>query len=294
MKLHKLITFKLRSAVAAFASLIISSIGTVRGSIKNLSAQKQIRLLNKWEIDVPLFSVIIPIYDRTWELEKAIQSILDQTFRNFELILVCDGSPETTLEVVNKFATHPQVRVHKYYDNSGNACRGRNTGIKMAKGRYIAFMDSDDISAPKRLEITLFHLLRTGADMAYGSVKILSDGVRQIEGVWDGQFRKSFAVTLDQMENVNPAWTCTVAVKKEVLDRFGPFREEMRYREDHELWLRLAYNGCRLLPIKELLAYYRFHKNNAELLFKDQDAHWKALMLQKYKQSYKFESPSEG
>jgi glycosyltransferase involved in cell wall biosynthesis len=285
---RKSVANKLRWVVAASNPLYASFVSPFRRRIKDRPIRNQMKLLSKWNADAPIFSVIIPIYDRTWELEKAIESILDQTFRNFELILVCDGSPDDTLTVVEKYASHPQVRVRKYSDNSGNACRGRNTGIKMARGRYVAFMDSDDISVPERLDISLFHLLRTGADMAYGSVTIISDGARQIEGVWDGQLRKSFALTLEQMEDVNPAWTCTVAVKKDVLDRYGPFRLEMRYREDQELWLRLAFHGCRLLPIEEMLAYYRFHKNNAELLFKDQDAHWKALMLEKYKQPYVF------
>jgi O-antigen biosynthesis protein len=258
----------------------------IKKRINDRTILAKMKPLRKWNPDSPVFSVVIPIYDRTWELEKAIDSILAQSFKNFELILVCDGSPDATLAVVDKYAAHPQVRVHKFADNSGNACRGRNTGIKMAKGRYVAFMDSDDIAVPQRLDITLFHLLRTGADMVYGSVTIISDGARQIPGVWDGQFRKSVATTLRDLENVNPAWTCTVAVKKDAIDRCGPFRTEMRYREDQELWLRLAHHGCKLHPIDEMLAYYRFHQGNAELLFKDQDAHWKKLMLEKYKQPY--------
>lgn len=254
--------------------------------IPEAAVRRQIDSLRKWNPEAPEFSVIIPIYDRTWELEKAIESILSQTFENFELILVCDGSTTETLAIVDKYACNPQIRIHKYADNSGNACRGRNKGIAMARGRYIAFMDSDDISVSERLEITLGRMLQADADMAYGSVTIMSDGTRQIPGIWDGQLRRSFALTLKQMEEVNPAWTSTVTVKKDCLDRYGAFRMEMRYREDQELWLRLAYNGCKLLPIKEMLAYYRFHKNNAELRFKDQDVHWKSLMLEKYKQPY--------
>ncbi|MEN6449056.1 MAG: glycosyltransferase [Thermoguttaceae bacterium] len=276
---------KLRAAVSP-SRLRASFFEPIERRAHTAMLRGKIRLASRFNPTKPVFSVIIPIYDRTWELEKAIDSILGQTFRNFELILVCDGSPAETLAVVDRYAAHPQVRIHKYADNSGNACRGRNTGIAMARGRYVAFMDSDDISVPNRLEVTLFHLLRTGADMVYGSVTIISDGARQIPGVWDGQFRKSFALSLKQMEDVNPAWTCTVTVKKDAIDRYGAFRMEMRYREDQELWLRLAYHGCTLFPIEEPLAYYRFHKNNAELLFKDQDAHWKSLMLQKYTQPY--------
>ncbi len=255
-------------------------------SVRRLTVRARIYSLNRFRTDRPVFSVVIPIYDRTWQLELAIDSILNQTFRNFELILVCDGSPAETMEIVDRYTTHPQVRVHKFDDNSGNACRGRNTGIGMARGAYVAFMDSDDISARDRLWNTLFHFLRDRADMVYGSVTIISDGTRNIDGIWDGQFRKSFALTLKEMEDVNPAWTSTVAVRREALVRFGGFRMAMRYREDQELWLRLAYNGCKLYPAEEVLAYYRFHEGNAELLFKDRDAHWKELMLSLYQRPY--------
>jgi FMN phosphatase YigB (HAD superfamily)/GT2 family glycosyltransferase len=254
--------------------------------VSRLAVGVKIFRLNRFSADHPVFSVVIPIYNRTWQLDLAIDSILKQTFRNFELILVCDGSPADTMEIVDRYAMHPQVRVHKFDDNSGNACRGRNTGIGMARGTYVAFMDSDDISALDRLWNTLFHFLHDRADMVYGSVTIITDGTRNIDGIWDGQFRKSFALTLKEMEDVNPAWTSTVAVRREVLVRFGAFRTTMRYREDQELWLRLAYNGCKLYPAEEMLAYYRFHEGNAELLFKDRDAHWKELMLSVYQRHY--------
>ncbi|WP_343808529.1 glycosyltransferase [Paenochrobactrum glaciei] len=253
---------------------------------KTFSVKSKISQLNTAKYDRPVFSVVIPIYNRTWQLEVAIESILNQSFKNFELILVCDGSPDDTIEIVDRYSQHPQVRVHKYEDNSGNACRGRNTGIKLARGEYIAFMDSDDISAPNRLKDTLFHFLYNDADMVYGSVEIISDGKRIIEGISDGQFRKSFTLPLQKMTEVNPAWTSTVSVRLDILNRFGAFRNEMRYREDHELWLRLAYNGCKLYAAEEMLAYYRFHENNAELIFKDQDAHWKRLMLDVYQKPY--------
>jgi glycosyltransferase involved in cell wall biosynthesis/GT2 family glycosyltransferase len=284
-EVRRKVVAKLRRTIAS-SRLYVSYIKPIRRWLADCAIRREMNPLRKWNPDAPVFSVVMPVYDRTWELQEAIESILKQTFRNYELILVCDGSPDDTLAVVDKYAAHPQVRVHKYPDNSGNACRGRNTGIKMARGRYIAFMDSDDVSVPERLDVTLFHLLRTGADMAYGSVTIISDGTREIPGIQHGQFCKSFALSLWEMEKVNPVWTCTVAVKKEVLDRCGLFRLEMRYREDHELWLRIAYHGCKLVPIEEMLAYYRLHKNNAELLFKDQDARWMSLMRQMYKRPY--------
>src|SRR5690606_22136210 len=77
----------------------------------------------EWQTKV---SVVIPIYDRTTELKESIQSILNQSHRNIELILVTDGSPKETMKIVNSYDDNPRVKIFHYYDNSGNAARGRN------------------------------------------------------------------------------------------------------------------------------------------------------------------------
>lgn len=102
-----------------------------------------------------LFSVIIPIYDRVALLDEAIRSILDQDMNDWELLLVCDGSPPETLAVVQQYSNHPRVRVLHLPKSSGNAVRARNKGILEARGKLLAFLDSDDRAEPDRLTSTL-------------------------------------------------------------------------------------------------------------------------------------------
>ena len=225
----------------------------------------------------PFFSVIIPIYDRTTELREAVDSILSQTFTNFEVLLICDGSPQETVEVVKSYLSNTKVRAFFYTDNSGNPCRGRNKGIEMAYGRFIAFLDSDDIALPDRLEKTIFHLLAKNVDVVGGAIQYLcaNDDC--------GRFRNgqigftSEECNYDLLLNGNRLSICTVAVRRKCLEDFGGFREEMRYREDHELWLRLAYHGCSFYNSPEIYAQYRIHDCNAELSYLDNDEHWQKL-----------------
>jgi glycosyltransferase involved in cell wall biosynthesis len=222
----------------------------------------------------PSFSFIVPVYDRTQKLRESVRSLLRQQYHDFEIILVCDGSPEPTLEVVAEFAEHERVRVFNYPSNSGNACRGRNRGINMARGDFVCFHDSDDIAHHMRLRRTADAILKENADAVYGQTSILLDGTRVIDGLYNGQILDPPLFDYDLLKQVNIMMTCSVSVRREMLLRFGMFRPEMRYREDHELWLRLAYNGCRWSKAEGKLCYYRVHGGNAELTLRGDDSHW--------------------
>ncbi|MES1383972.1 glycosyltransferase family A protein, partial [Vibrio cholerae] len=123
-----------------------------RKNNKRLIDRKKNALDNNFKCDKGLVSVIIPIYDRTWELKEAIQSILDQSYEKTELILICDGSPQETINIVDEYQSNDKVKIFKYPTSSGNAVRGRNKGIKEANGEFIAFLDSDDIADVNRLK----------------------------------------------------------------------------------------------------------------------------------------------
>jgi O-antigen biosynthesis protein len=220
------------------------------------------------------FSFIVPIYDRTQKLRESVRSLFRQTYDDFEILLICDGSPESTLQMVSELAEHPKVRVHKYLTNSGNACRGRNAGISMARGEFVCFHDSDDIAHHERLARTYDTILKHGADAVYGPTKVLLDGTREIAGIHNGQIFDPPEFDFELLRKINLMMTCSVAVRRELLLRYGGFREEMRYREDHELWLRLAFHGCKWVRAQDLLCYYRVHSGNAELTLRDDDAHW--------------------
>ncbi len=261
--------------------------GEIKRRLRENITNIRIAMLNrKVAAATPCFSVVIPIYDRTSELKIAIESILSQTFRNYELLLICDGSPDETVAVVKSYLHSPKVKAFFYGDNSGNPCRGRNKGIEMARGHYVVFLDSDDIATPNRLERSLYHFLLKKVDVVGGAIKYLTDD-KSCRGFTNGQLgftgeECSYQMLLEG----NRLSICTVAVKRHCLIQFGGFREEMRYREDHELWLRLAYHGCSFYNSPEVFAKYRIHESNAELSYLADDQKWFAQALALHSRSY--------
>lgn len=231
-----------------------------------------------------LISVVIPVYDRTNELIESIESILNQSYKNIELLLVCDGSPQETIDVVKRYELKPNIRAFYYKSNSGNAVRGRNRGILEARGKYIAFQDSDDIADKDRIKNSLKYLKQFEVDMVYGGwrAKIFD---RDIQGLKNNQEVYSPECTLELLETTCIMCQSTVLVKKEALINVGLFKTEMRYREDHELWLRLWHNGYKFKMVPHILTNLRLHGNNLELRYKDEDAYWYKKTLKEYKKN---------
>ena len=110
-------------------------------------------------------SVIIPTFNREKLIGNSIKSVLNQTLKNFELIIVDDGSTDNTKEVVDKFQDK-RIKYIKLDTNQG-ASNARNIGIKNAKGKYMSFQDSDDIFYPNKLEIQLNNIINKKSDLDF-------------------------------------------------------------------------------------------------------------------------------
>lgn len=229
-----------------------------------------------------LVSVIIPVYNRTIELSDSIESILNQTYKNFELIIVTDGSPKETIDIVEKYRNDSRVKIFHYLNNTGNAVRGRNKGIKEANGEFIAFQDSDDIAEHERLAVSVKMIRESGADVVYGGWRAKMDGSRIIEGIKDGQEIYSPDCDFEFLKKTCVPCQSTVMVRRSALLDVGGLKPLMQYREDHELWVRLAHNGWKFKAIKKILTNLRLHKGNNELNFKNNDRKWEELMLSEY------------
>jgi len=230
----------------------------------------------------PLVSVVIPIYDRTDVLKESIDSILNQSYGNFELILVCDGSPEETLNIVRYYErSDSRVRAFYFKNNSGNAVRGRNKAIKEARGIYLAFHDSDDVAEPDRLKYSVDAMKTYNADVVYGGWRALVDGTRNIN-LQDGQKIFSPDCDVEMLKKICVPCQSTVMARTDCLKDVGGLKEKMRYREDHELWARLAYFDYKFKSIDKILTNLRLHQNNLEIAFKDNDDYWYNLMQTEY------------
>ena len=183
-------------------------------------------------------SVILPTYDRADLVSDSIRSVLDQTFEDFELIVVDDASNDDTTGVVQGFADD-RIRYIKHEQNKG-APAARNTGIEAAVGDIIAFQDSDDQWHPRKLEkqMEAFEAVSSDVGVVYtgmnrgrehSEVYLPYTGVEKAEG--------DIQCSLQQ-QNFIP--TQVAAVRKDCFDAVGPFDENMTPLEDWELWIRIS------------------------------------------------------
>lgn len=204
---------------------------------------------------MPKVSIITPTYNRTDMLGQAIQSVLDQDFTAWELIVVDDGSRDPTREIVAGF-TDPRIR-YIYQENKGLP-GARNTGIRNARGQYIAFLDSDDLFLSHKLmeeTATLDRRPDLGL-VACGHLEVDRE-LRVLREVRPWQSHPQLNLTTWLL--TCPLVVSTVLVRREWLERVGLFDEQMRYVEDWDLWLRLSYAGCRMEWLKRPLCCYRIH-----------------------------------
>ncbi len=186
----------------------------------------------------PEVSVIIPTYNRAHLIKRAIQSVLNQTYQNFEIIVVDDGSVDNTEEVVKNF-NNQKIRYIRYNENKGVAA-ARNTGIKATRGDYIAFQDSDDEWFPNKLErqMEVFKNVSPEVGVVYTGTWRIRNNERIYLPLFTGKQREG-NICKELKENfVMPA--PAAIVKKECFNRVGMFEERLPRLVDWELWLRIS------------------------------------------------------
>lgn len=127
----------------------------------------------------PLVSVIMPSYNAEKYIKEAIESVIAQTYKNWELFVIDDGSTDRTAEIARSYAEKDsRIILHRNSHNMGTA-KTRNTGIKLANGEWIATLDSDDMWHPEKLEIQLKKAAKTGSLSLYTSYSLFCEGFRQ-------------------------------------------------------------------------------------------------------------------
>lgn len=192
----------------------------------------------------PLFSIIIPTYNRAHLLPRAIKSVLAQTFTNFELIVVDDMSMDNTAATVKGF-NDPRIR-YLHRTKNGSAAASRNTGIKSAKGTYIAFLDDDDEYLPEFLERTAQVLENTPISTALTwcgtlTVKDTPNGEVQIsKGLWQPQFTDRESAYCSFLVSRRIGTNCGITVRSQAFQEIGLFDETLRKAEDTDFLIRMV------------------------------------------------------
>lgn len=204
----------------------------------------------------PLVSVIMPAYNASPYIGLALQSVLSQTFQDFEIIVADDKSTDATLNVALGYAaTDPRVHVLALPSNSGGAARPRNEALKHAKGRYIAFLDADDLWLPEKLERQISFMQSRDAALCYTAYRrITPDGGTVGEKLHRGPDRLDLHGYLRN--------TC-IGLSTAMLDRQKTgdirFNEGCKTAEDFDLWTRILKNHDARFLDTDLMRYRRGH-----------------------------------
>jgi glycosyltransferase involved in cell wall biosynthesis len=202
-----------------------------------------------------MVSVIIPTYNRESFLSRAIQSVLSQTYSNWELLVVDDGSTDNTRKVVNEYIKKDN-RIKYFYKENGGQGSARNLGIKHASGEYIAFLDSDDEWLPEKLELQIDLLEKNDdADFSFCDANfIIDEFVRSVVSLRP----KTNDLFMEILTAQNGLLPSTLVVRRSVIESIGGFNEEEMYRyiEDIDFAVRLSYKRKFIYLNKSLVLYW--------------------------------------
>ncbi|MFI1744768.1 glycosyltransferase family 2 protein [Thalassobellus sediminis] len=205
----------------------------------------------------PLVSIITPMFNSEAFISETINSVLKQTYKNWELLLIDDNSQDKTLSIVQEYIkNYPQIKLLKNDTNQGAAI-SRNKGIDFAKGDYIAFLDADDLWKPEKLESQIKFMQTENCDVCYSSYELIKE---------NGEFLNKKVKALPHLSynkllKSNYIGNLTGIYNAKVLGKIKT--PDLRKRQDWLLWLAaIKKSGKKALSIQESLAYYRVRENS--------------------------------
>ena len=206
---------------------------------------------------LPQVSILMPVYNTALYLREAMDSMLSQTFADFELIVLNDCSPDNAEEILDEY-DDPRIVRYKGEKNVGLS-NVLNVGIELARGKYIARMDSDDISLPNRLQVQVDYL-ETHPEIDLVSVGMQLFGAK--EDVWireqNPEKVKINALFQSPVLHASSMW------RKASFEKHGlRYRQDMVPSEDYDLWTRALTKGLALTNLPEVLYKYRIHPTQA-------------------------------
>ncbi len=237
----------------------------------------------------PAIAVILPVFNNESTIKDAIESILNQDFKDFELIIINDGSNDNTREIVESIE---DSRIKLIHQKNVGIAKSLNIGIKSSSAAFIARMDADDWSFPKRLSLQL-KLLKSNHSIDVVSCKVIHDGNKKsqrgyfLHCEWMNALCRPDEIYKNRFVD-SPIAHPSVMIRRKTLETFGYYHEG-DLPEDYELWLRLMHHGVRLakvnLPLIKWRDYpdrlSRKHHNYSTVAFSKVKSQYLSLWLNK-------------
>jgi len=230
---------------------------------------------NKITSAFPLVSVILPVFNAEKYLNEAVDSILAQTFTDFELIAINDGSTDNSGKILQNYAQHDS-RIRIFSRENKGLPETLNELIDLARGAWIARMDADDIALPNRLERQLAWLSQTDADICGSWAQRFDAFDRRL--VCPSQSDKTLKIELlFHCPLVHPSIMMRRSIATSLY--YDTFWDKA---EDYDLWVRAAESNCRMTNVPEVLLFYRLHSGQTSSKYVDRQRQLTNLIREKY------------
>lgn len=220
---------------------------------------------------MPFFSVIIPVYNKEKFIEKTLQSVLNQTFSDFEVIVINDGSTD---ESENKILDIKDDRINCFTKKNEGVAIARNFGILKATGSFICFLDADDYWYPNFLSVMKSYIEKLPTQKVFASAIEIETKKNKFPAQYSIPKNNDYQIVnffeASQYESV--LWTSSVVIEKTVFEKTGIFDEKIKISEDTDLWIRIGLI-YEVVFIWEILACYIYDNQsvsrNMNYVFED-------------------------
>lgn len=205
----------------------------------------------------PSISVIMPCYNAARYIGEAIQCVLDQTYSNTEIIVIDDGSSDTSPDIVSALRKRYPGRISLHQQNRLGPYPARNLGLRHASGDLISFLDADDWWSTDCLEKLLHMLLEKGADLSYCGWQNVGENAPDQKPYIPPAYEKGDLVASFLK---GCPWPIHAAlIRRDVIDAVGGFSERRFASMDYDIWLRILAHTRNIVCVPEVLAFYRWH-----------------------------------
>ena len=195
-----------------------------------------------------LVSIIIPMYNRSKYIEECINSVIHQTYKNLEIIIIDDASTDNSVEIV-KSINDDRIKIIKLEKNLG-ASNARNIGIKNAKGKYICFLDSDDYWVLDKLETQVNFIEKNNYSFIYASYEYLSPRRRH-------KAKVPTSLTYEKLLKNHAIFTSTVMLNMNYLKKDDIYMPDIKIGEDYATWYKILKLGITAHGVSKVLSFYR-------------------------------------
>jgi len=209
---------------------------------------------------LPLVTILLPAYNCEHFIKQTIDSVLNQTYQNFELLIINDGSTDNTINIINSYTDHRLI--HILNNENKGLIYSLNKGIQLAKGKYIARIDADDICLPTRIEKQVNWLEQNNNTALVATTICFINENNEHTGFWH---LDKMCITEKEIKNAMK-WECCIAhpsvMMRAATIKMYSYSSKQKHTEDYDLWLQLLSDKLVIEKINEPLLLYRVHSNS--------------------------------